>query len=125
MFTRLILSALTLILCLSAQAPGSYSGTWSSGSSGSSGKLTLVFGEKGLSASSFTIQGQEVKTKPISSKANGDLVEFTFEYDIDGNLLRSRMEGTIDGHSLKGKYQSSPAGGGSPVDEGTWEVKQQ
>ena len=123
MLKRVTISILALVTLVAAQAPGNYAGTWAGSSGG--GKLTLGFGDGGLTTASFTYQGQDVKSKPISSKADGNIVEFTFEYDLGGTSLRSSMMGTVDGKSIKGKYKSAPAIGGAPVDEGTWEVTQQ
>ncbi len=122
MVKRFVGLAAALLFSLAAQAPGMYQGTWASGSSGNSGKLSLAFTDSGLAAASFTLEGQEVVTKPISSKPSESGLDFTFEYDVGGTRLRSRMQGKPEGKTLKGKYQSSPAEGGSPVDEGTWEA---
>jgi len=124
MLKRLCAFAAMLSVFAFAQALGNYTGTWT-GASGSGGKIKLTFNGEGLQTASFTLQDQEVKAKPGSFKANGQTVTFTFDYEVDGNPLQSRMQGTITGKTLKGKYESVPAGGGAAVDEGTWEVTQQ
>lgn len=74
-----------------------------------------------MAASSFTYQGQEVKTKPVSVKIEGDRVEVVFAYDFGDAKLHSTMTGTLTGDTMKGKYVSQDAGG-QAVDEGAWEV---
>jgi len=117
-------SVFCFAVCLFAQAPGQYSGTWKSSATGSGGKLMLSFTETALGAASFSYQDQNVKSKPVSLKKDSDHVDLVFEYSLDGNPLRSRMQGTVSQTAIKGKYQSTTADG-SPVDEGTWEVTQQ
>jgi len=122
---KLTLSLLSFALLVFAGATGRYTGTWTSDASGSGGKLAITISGTDLTQASFTFQGQDVKTKPISLKIDGDQVEMSFEYDLDGAVLRSRMTGTLTGKTIKGKYKSANADGSSPVDEGTWEVTQQ
>ena len=122
---RLTVSTLMLAILVWAQAAGDYKGSWASKLSGSTGKLAFTFQDSGLSAASFSIQGQEVKAALLSSKSDGKTTELTFDYDLDGNNLRTKMQGTVTAHALKGTYQTVPAAGGSPVDEGTWEVTRQ
>ncbi len=125
MLRKLTLCLVTLALLVFADSAGSYTGTWTPDSSGGNGKLTLAIGATELTQASFTYQGQDVKAKPISLNADGDQLDFTFEYDLGGTLLRSRMQGTVTGKTIKGKYKSTTAADGSSVDEGTWEVTQQ
>ncbi len=122
MFKRLLFCTAGLIGCLTAQAPGTYAGSWTSRATASAGKLTLAFTAEALDSATFTYQGQDVKTKPISLIKDGDHVEFVFEYTLDGNVLRSTMQGNVTGKAVAGKYKSASADGTTPVDEGTWEV---
>ncbi len=122
MLARLALFTIAILSFLTAQVPGAYTGTWSSAANGGGGKLMLTFDAEALSSASFSLQGQDVKTKPISIKKDGDSVEFVFEYTLDGNVLRSKMQGTASPLGVKGKYKSTTADGTTPVDEGTWEV---
>jgi len=122
MLQRLLFSTAALFTCLLAQAPGGYSGSWTSNATGGAGKLTLSFTNEALSSATFSFQDQDVITKPISFKKDIDQVEFVFEYTLDGNVLRSRMQGTTSPAAIKGKYKSTTADGVTPVDEGTWEV---
>jgi len=122
MFARLALFSVAIFSILIAQVPGAYTGTWNSAANGGSGKLMMTFEGEALGSASFSIQGQEVKTKPISIKKDGGNVEFVFEYTLEGNVLRSRMQGTTSPLGIKGKYKSTTADETTPVDEGTWEV---
>lgn len=122
------LLALSFIACLallSADVSGKFTGSWTSRSSGNSGALYMTFtpGADGAwtAESSFTIQGQEVKTKPVSVKISGDQVNVVFAYDIAEAKLHSIMTATLTGDAMKGKYVSQDAAG-TTVDEGTWEA---
>ena len=111
---------------LCADVTGRYSGTWTSDATGGGGKIEMSF-EPGASGewnstSSFTYQGQEVRTKTVSSKVTGDQIEVIFEYDIDGLTLRSKMLGSLSGSTIKGKYVSSSTSDNSQVDAGAWEA---
>ena len=122
MLQRLVLFVSLFTLCGTAQAPGQYAGTWASSSSGSAGKIALAFTGADLTSASFTMQGQDIKAKPISFRKMETECEFVFEYSIDGNVLRSKMLGTVTAKSIKGKYNSTTPDGTTPVDEGTWEA---
>ncbi|MDQ6678019.1 MAG: hypothetical protein M3Z09_12045 [Acidobacteriota bacterium] len=125
MLKRLAVCFLPLALLVLAGTAGNYTGTWTSDASGSGGKLMLTFSGTDLTQASFSYQGQDVKTKPVSLKIIGNQVDVIFEYDLNGSVLRSRMTGTLTGKTIKGKYQSANPDGSSPVDEGAWEVTQQ
>ena len=122
---RLAAFLLAFSTLLYADVTGSFAGTWASGSSGSGGAIHMTFTPSAAgewqAQSSFTYQGQEVKTSPVSVKITGDQVVVVFEYDIDGAKLHSTMRGTLTGDTVKGKYVSQDAGG-QPMDEGTWEA---
>lgn len=122
MFRRLLFCAVGLVGCIVAQAPGSYAGSWMSRANGGAGKLSLAFTTDALDSATFSYEGQDVKTKPISLTKDGDRVEFVFEYTLDGNVLRSTMQGNVTAKAVAGKYKSATADGTTPVDEGTWEV---
>lgn len=119
------LSLVVFVSLLAAEAAGKFTGTWTSSSSGSNGALTIALapGSSGewTATSSFTYQGQEVKTLPVSVKVTGDQVEVVFSYDLGDAKLHSDMKATLTGDTLKGKYVSMDASG-QPVDEGTWQA---
>ena len=119
-----ILLLLMAALSVFAQAAGTYTGTWSSGTAGT-GKLTLNFTGGKLSSATFTIRGTNIDAKPVLSKLDKNSYSFTFAFEIDGNPLRSSMIGTLAEGSMKGSYRTQTESRGEPVDEGTWEVTQQ
>ncbi|MCU1261656.1 MAG: hypothetical protein JWO80_4541 [Bryobacterales bacterium] len=108
-----------------ADVTGKFAGTWTSGASGNGGDLQMAIspGASGewTARSSFTYQGQEVKTEPLSVKIEGDRVEVVFGYDIGDAKLHSTMRGVLSGEKITGRYVSQDAGG-QAVDEGTWAV---
>jgi hypothetical protein len=110
---------------LYADVAGKFAGTWTSGANSNSGDLRMSFTGSGsgdyAAQSSFTYQGQEIKTAPVSVKITGDQVEVVFSFDIEGAKLHSTMRGTLTGDKIKGKYVSQDDGG-QPVDEGVWEA---
>ena len=108
---------------------GRYTGTWTSAASGEGGKIEVTLTPAASGAwsaeSSFTYHGQDVKTKPVSVKVEGDQIDVVFEYDLDGALLHSRLQGAVAGKTIKGKYISSVAADSSQqVDTGAWEATQ-
>jgi hypothetical protein len=119
---KMVVFAALFTLCLAAQAPGQYAGTWASASSGSGGKLAISLTESNLASASFTLQGQETKAKPISFRKTDTDIEFVFEYSLEGTTLISKMQGSVAAKTIKGKYKSTTPDGATPVDEGTWEV---
>lgn len=108
-----------------ADVTGKFAGTWTSAASGNGGDLRLAItpGASGewTAQSSFTYQGQEVKTEPLSVKVEGDRVEVVFGYDLADAKLHSTMRGVLSGDKITGKYVSQDADG-QAVDEGTWAV---
>ena len=82
----------------------------------------LSFSESGLAGASFTLQGQDVKAKPISFRKTDASVELVFEYTVDGTVLHTIMQGSATAKTIKGKYKSTTPDGATPVDEGTWEA---
>lgn len=126
---RLIGLMLLLALTAFGDASGQYSGTWTSAVSGEGGKIEVTLaaavGGSWSARSSFTYRGQDVKTNPVSAKVDGEQVDVFFEYELDGVLLHSRLQGTLAGKTIKGKYVSSAAADSSQqVDAGAWEATQ-
>jgi hypothetical protein len=121
----LALSLVAFLGLLYADVTGKFAGTWTSGSSGSGGALQMTFAPAAngdwTASSSFTYQGQEVKTVPVSVKITADRVEVVFAYDFGDAKLHSTMTGTLASDTIKGKYVSQDAGGAA-VDEGSWQA---
>src|SRR5882757_1438621 len=100
-----VLAMLALSTLLYADVAGKFAGTWTSGGSGNGGELHMQFTSGGngewTSQSSFTIEGQEIKTQQVSVKVTGDDLEVVFAYDIQGAKLHSTMKGTLSGDKIK------------------------
>jgi hypothetical protein len=104
---------------------GTYKGTYS-GSSGASGDfvVSLTQAESGdwKSEVTFTLGGQDVKTKITSLKVDGSKVTIVYEFDLQGTALESTITGELNAGGLGGDYHTKVVADGSAVDEGTWKA---
>jgi hypothetical protein len=121
-----------LLLCLAASfilfaagIAGTYKGTYS-GSAGASGdfvvSLTQAVGGEWKSEVTFTLAGQDVKTKITSLSVDGSKVKIIYEFDLQGTALESTVTGELSGATLAGDYHTKVVADGSAVDEGTWKA---
>jgi hypothetical protein len=108
-----------------ADLAGTYKGSWTGGA-GANGDFRVVLtpGESDAWKAdvTFTFNGDEVKTKIVSVKAEGSKIEIVYDFDLGGNAIRSTVTGTVKGASLEGTYVSKAVADGSPVDEGTFKA---
>jgi hypothetical protein len=122
----------TFMLCLvasfllfAAGLAGTYKGTYS-GSAGASGDfvVSLTQAENGewKSEVTFTLGGQDVKTKITSLKVDGSKVTIVYEFDLQGTALESTITGELNSGALGGDYHTKVVADGSAVDEGTWKA---
>jgi hypothetical protein len=104
---------------------GTYKGTYS-GSAGASGDfvVSLTQAENGewKSEVTFTLGGQDVKTKITSLKVDGSKVTIVYEFDLQGTALESTITGELNAGALAGDYHTKVVADGSAVDEGTWKA---
>jgi hypothetical protein len=104
---------------------GTYKGTYS-GSSGASGEfvvsLTQVENGEWKSEVTFTLGGQDVKTKITSLKVDGSKITIVYEFDLQGTALESTITGELNAGALGGDYHTKVVADGSAVDEGTWKA---
>jgi hypothetical protein len=104
---------------------GTYKGTYS-GSAGASGDfvVSLTQAENGewKSEVTFTLGGQDVKTKITSLKVDGTKVTIVYEFDLQGTALESTITGELNAGALAGAYHTKVVADGSAVDEGTWKA---
>jgi hypothetical protein len=102
---------------------GTYKGVYS-GSSGATGDIlvTLTQADNGdwKSVVTFTLNGQDLKTKITSVKVDGVKVKIVYEFDLDGTGLESTITGELSGTTITGDYHTKTTSDGSAVDEGTW-----
>jgi hypothetical protein len=108
-----------------AELAGTYKGTYS-GSSGASGDFVVSLSQVGngewKSEVTFTLGGQDVKTKITSLTVDGSKVKIVYEFDLEGTVLESTVTGERSGSTLAGDYHTKVVADGSAVDEGTWKA---
>ncbi len=107
-----------------ADVAGTYTGKYEGSNGGGDISLTLTPSDGGHwdGKASFSMSGGEVKCKIISVKVDGDKVEVVYEFDLDGNALRSTIKGTLKGSTMEGTYETKAVADGSGVDSGTWKA---
>jgi hypothetical protein len=123
---RAILLGLVGSFCIfAAGLAGTYKGTYS-GSSGASGDFVVSLTQAATgdwkSEVTFTLGGQDVKTKVTSLKVDGAKVTIVYEFDLQGTALQSTITGELNDGTLAGGYQTKVVADGSAVDEGTWKA---
>ena len=111
------LSSLFLFACLLAAADN-YSGKWSSSQNDAEGTIQIQLAEPAVVT--FTLRGQEVKTKVLTLKKGVSGIEIRYEFDLSGTRLISTLTGKIEGDTFEGKYQTTQAEGDGVVDNGTF-----
>ncbi len=103
---------------------GPYAGEWKSDSSGNSGAvhmtLTAAPGGTWKCDISFTLAGQEVKSKVQSFKLENSQLEVAYDFEIQGVIARSKLTGKWDGKAFAGRYQTTVVDTGDQVDAGMW-----
>src|SRR6476619_43034 len=111
---------LLLLSCsLLMAADETYTGKWASSQSGSVGTLRMKLTPQ--PDVSFTLNGEEVKTKVSSSKVTGENFDLEYEFQAEGYKLRSHVKGTIKDDKVKATYETTLLDDGSIVDSGTFE----
>ena len=112
-----VLFALLASACLMLAADN-FAGKWSSSQNDAEGTINIQLAEPAVVT--FTLRGQEVKTKVLTLKKEAAGVEVRYQFDLDGTKLISTLTGKIDGDKFEGKYQTTAAGGDGVVDNGTF-----
>ena len=120
----LLLVSVLLVRAADTGMAGQYTGEWKSDSSGNSGTLRMSLApapnDTWKCEVSFTIAGEEVKTKIQSFKFENPQLEVAYDFDALGTALRSKLTGRWDGKAFSGRYQTTALDSGDPVDAGTW-----
>jgi hypothetical protein len=120
-----VLCLVASFILFAAGLAGTYKGTYS-GSAGASGdfvvSLTQADSGEWKSEVTFTLGGQDVKTKITSLKVDGSKVTIVYEFDLQGTVLESTITGELSGDALAGGYHTKVVADGSAVDEGTWKA---
>ena len=121
----LILGLVASFCLIAAGLAGTYKGAYS-GSAGASGDfvVSLTQSDNGewKSEVTFTLGGQDVKTKITSLKVDVSKVTIVYEFDLQGTVLESTVAGELSGGTLAGDYHTKVVADGSAVDEGTWKA---
>lgn len=104
---------------------GTYKGSYS-GSSGASGDFVISLSQadngEWNSEVTFTLGGQDVKTKITSLKVDGSKLTVAYQFDLQGTALESTVNGELNGSTLAGDYHTKVVADGSAVDDGTWKA---
>ena len=104
---------------------GTYKGSYS-GSSGASGDFVISLSQadngEWNSEVTFTLGGQDVKTKITSLKVDGSRLTVAYQFDLQGTALESTVNGELNGSTLAGDYHTKVVADGSAVDDGTWKA---
>lgn len=111
---------MTVMFLAGADLAGDYKGTWSGAASGDFHIVLSHPGDEWKAAVSFTMGGDEVHTKIISVKVDGNKLNLVYQYDLQGNQLQSAITGELKDKKLEGTYKATSVADGSAVDEGTW-----
>jgi hypothetical protein len=116
----LLLTSVLLVRAADTGMAGSYTGEWKSDSSGSAGALHMTLDANSKCDISFTLAGEEVKTKIQSFKLENSQFEVAYDFEVQGIVARSKLTGKWDGKAFTGRYQTTVVDSGDGVDAGTW-----
>ena len=111
-----VLILVLAFVCLLLAAGDRFAGDWTSGQNDASGAIDIQLAEP--AAVTFTLGGQEVKTKVLSVKKEAKGVQIRYEFDLDGRKLVSTLTGEILGSKFAGRYQTTPVDSDGIVDSG-------
>jgi hypothetical protein len=123
----LLLGLVAALVLFAAGLAGTYKGTFS-GSSGSSGDITVSLTQSASewkSEVTFTLGGDTVKTKVTSVKVTGAKFTVVYTFDLQGTVLESTVAGELKDGTRSGDYHTKALADGSAVDDGTWKATAQ
>ena len=113
-----------LMMASGADLSGRYAGEWKGNSSGSSCAFRLSLEQAAGGAWKldvvFTFGGEEVKTITRSVKVDQSKLDASYDFDLQGNPLRSNITGEWNGKAFEGKYKTTTVDGSTAVDDGVW-----
>ena len=67
----------------------------------------------------FMYEGADVKTQTHELALKDSKIDVSYDFDLQGAGLRTRMTGEWNGTAFAGKYETAVIGGDG-VDSGTW-----
>ena len=127
--TLLLLFPLLLLMAADADLAGRYAGEWKSDGAGGGGSfhMTLAPGSEGAWKCDvgFTFGGDEVKTTMRTCKLEQSKLEMVYDFDLQGNGLRSKVTGQWNGKAFEGHYETTAGEGRDAVDQGSWSMTPQ
>jgi hypothetical protein len=123
---RLIVLAVLAALagvCADRDLAGKYVGEWKS-ASGAGGEYHMTLAasrEDGrwICEAGFMYEGSAVKTQTHEIVLKDSKIDVSYDFELQGAGLRTRMTGEWNGNAFLGKYETSVIGG-DDVDSGTW-----
>jgi hypothetical protein len=112
-------------MLFAADLAGDYKGTWSGAASGDFHIVLTHAGDDWKAEVSFSMGGDEVHTKIVSVKVDGNKLNLVYQYDLQGTQLQSAIVGELKDKKIEGTYKATTVADGSDVDEGTWSATAQ
>ena len=67
----------------------------------------------------FSLEGADIKTTTRQIKLQDSKLDVSYDFEVQGASLRSRVTGEWNGSVFKGRYETTVVDGAA-VDEGTW-----
>ena len=123
------LLAVVLVLIAAASAAdrdlaGRFAGEWKSATSENGGAIQFALEQQDGGAwkceLTFFLSNGDVKTMMREVQLQDGKIELTYDFDVEGATLRSRVKGEWDGGAFRGKYETTLSDGSQQVDSGTW-----
>ena len=123
-YITILFVLLTIAGAADRDLPGRYAGEWKSTNAGGNGSFRLSLEQSPDGAwkceVTFTYGGEEVKTLMRQVRVEQSKLEASYDFDLLGNALRSRITGEWNGKAFDGRYQTTLLEGGAAVDDGVW-----
>lgn len=123
-FATVVLLLLAAAFAADRDLAGQFSGEWTSAASGGGGAIRFALDPQTGAAwkcdLTFSLNNADVKTVMREVKLEDGKLALTYDFDVEGATLRSRVQGAWDGSSFRGKYDTTVADGSQPVDSGSW-----
>lgn len=116
----ILLFFVTVMFLAAADLTGDYKGTWSGAASGDFHIVLTHAGDDWKATVTFTMGGDEVKTKIVSVKVDGNKLNLVYQYDLQGTQLQSAITGELKDKKFEGTYKATTVADGEDVDEGSW-----
>ena len=104
---------------------GTFEGEYTSGSSGSVGRLHIELREetgKWSGDVSAAYNGADLPCKVLNVDLNDSKLALTFSANVEGNGLQVVLSGTLTGDNWSGTYEATSIVNGNPMDSGTWKA---